>query len=90
MIPGPLTWLWLGKGDAYSQGASDPAKLALLSGLLPIYRDVLARLSQLGVHWVQIDEPILVLDLPQVWRDAFKSVYGEPVSYTHLTLPTKA
>jgi len=77
VIPGPLTWLWLGKGDAYSQGASDPAKLALFSGLLPVYRDVLARLSQLGVHWVQIDEPILVLDLPQVWRDAFKSVYGE-------------
>src|SRR5690606_42111958 len=23
VIPGPLTWLWLGKGDAYAGGAGD-------------------------------------------------------------------
>lgn len=77
VIPGPLTWLWLGKGDAFVQGASDDAKLKLLEGLLPVYTEVLARLAKLGVQWVQIDEPILVLDLPQAWQDAFKAVYAQ-------------
>lgn len=76
VIPGPLTWLWLGKGDAFGGGAGDVAKLDLLSALLPVYQEVLARLAEQGVTWVQIDEPILVLDLPQAWRDAFKSVYA--------------
>jgi 5-methyltetrahydropteroyltriglutamate--homocysteine methyltransferase len=76
VIPGPLTWLWLGKGDAFGGGAGDVAKLDLLSALVPVYQEVLARLAEQGVTWVQIDEPILVLDLPQAWRDAFKSVYA--------------
>ena len=75
VIPGPLTWLWLGKGDAYAEGAADPAKLALLENLLPVYEQVLQRLAQQGVQWVQIDEPALVLDLPQAWRDAYAVVY---------------
>jgi len=76
VIPGPLTWLWQGKGDAYAGGASDAAKLQLLDALLPVYAEVLARLARLGVEWVQIDEPILVLDLPQAWRDAFRIAYA--------------
>ncbi|MDQ2184449.1 5-methyltetrahydropteroyltriglutamate--homocysteine S-methyltransferase [Alcaligenaceae bacterium A4P071] len=77
VIPGPLTWLWLGKGDAFSGGASDAGKLDLLTALVPVYKQVLARLAEQGITWVQIDEPILVLDLPQSWRDGFKSVYAE-------------
>ncbi|KAA0911698.1 5-methyltetrahydropteroyltriglutamate--homocysteine S-methyltransferase [Pusillimonas sp. ANT_WB101] len=75
VIPGPLTWLWLGKGDAFAQGAGDPAKLALLDNLLPVYAEVLERLHTLGVEWVQIDEPILVQDLPDAWKQAFGRVY---------------
>lgn len=75
VIPGPLTWLWLGKGDAFAQGAGDPAKLALLDNLLPVYAEVLERLHALGVEWVQIDEPILVQDLPDAWKQAFGHVY---------------
>lgn len=75
VILGPLTWLWLGKGDAYAGGAGDAGKLALLPALLPVYAQVLRQLATLGVQWVQIDEPILALDLPQVWRDAFRTVY---------------
>ncbi|CAM4015213.1 5-methyltetrahydropteroyltriglutamate--homocysteine S-methyltransferase [Bordetella tumbae] len=76
VIPGPLTWLWLGKGDAFTDGTGDAAKLQLLDALLPVYAEVLARLAQQGVQWVQIDEPILVLDLPQAWRDAYRTVYA--------------
>lgn len=76
VIPGPLTWLWLGKGDAYGEGAGDPAKLALLDNLLPVYEEVLTRLAAQGVDWVQVDEPILALELPQAWRAALAGVYG--------------
>jgi len=75
VIPGPLTWLWLGKGEAYPEGAGDAGKLALLPKLLPVYLEVLTRLKAQGVTWVQIDEPILALDLPQAWRDAFAQAY---------------
>ncbi|WP_368642959.1 5-methyltetrahydropteroyltriglutamate--homocysteine S-methyltransferase [Castellaniella ginsengisoli] len=76
VIPGPLTWLWLGKGDAYAGGADDAAKLELLPGLLAVYEQVLQRLAAQGVEWVQIDEPILVLDLPPAWREALAGVYA--------------
>ncbi|MDX3904507.1 MAG: 5-methyltetrahydropteroyltriglutamate--homocysteine S-methyltransferase [Pigmentiphaga sp.] len=74
VIPGPLTWLWLGKGEAY-RAAGDASKLELLEALLPVYEEILARLGAAGVQWVQIDEPILVLDLPGSWREAYARVY---------------
>ncbi|TCT04076.1 5-methyltetrahydropteroyltriglutamate--homocysteine S-methyltransferase [Paralcaligenes ureilyticus] len=76
VIPGPLSWLWLGKGDAFSTGAGDVGKLTLLKNLLPVYKEVLARFKAMGVQWVQIDEPILTLDLPAQWREAFAQVYA--------------
>ena len=82
VIPGPLTWLWLGKGDAF-EGPGSVAKLELVDALLPVYLEVLQRFGAQGVEWVQIDEPILALDLPQAWRDAYARVYaaltGAPV-----------
>ena len=75
VIPGPLTWLWFGKGEDFSQGASDIRKLTLLDSLLPVYEAVLERLSKQQVGWVQIDEQILTLDLTPEWRQAFHSVY---------------
>ncbi|MCH8543026.1 MAG: 5-methyltetrahydropteroyltriglutamate--homocysteine S-methyltransferase [Alcanivorax sp.] len=76
VIPGPLTWLYLGKGDAYD-GAADAAKLDLLARLIPVYRQVLQRFAGQGVTWVQIDEPILTLDLPDAWQRAFVRVYEQ-------------
>jgi 5-methyltetrahydropteroyltriglutamate--homocysteine methyltransferase len=76
VIPGPLTWLWLGKGEAFD-GADDASKLTLLDNLIPVYREVLERLDDQGVDWVQIDEPILVLDLPEAWQRAFIRTYEQ-------------
>jgi len=76
VIPGPLTWLWLGKGDAFRDGPGDEAKLALLDALLPVYEQVLARLAAQGVEWVQIDEPVLALDLSDAWVQALDRVYS--------------
>ena len=70
VLIGPLTYLWLGKakGEAFD-------KLDLLERLLPIYGEILGRLAAQGVQWVQIDEPILGLDLPQDWKNAFERAY---------------
>lgn len=70
VLPGPLTWLWLGK----TRGG-DFDKLDLLDGLISVYGKLLQRLKEQGVEWVQIDEPILALDLPQAWQNAFESTY---------------
>ncbi|GEO80705.1 5-methyltetrahydropteroyltriglutamate--homocysteine S-methyltransferase [Pararhodospirillum oryzae] len=71
VLVGPLTWLWLGrvKGVAFD-------RLELLSRLLPVYHAILERLAALGVAWVQLDEPILGLDLPEAWRQAFVPTYN--------------
>lgn len=76
VIPGVLTYLWLSKGEAFG-AAEDEAKLRLVPGLVAIYKEILARFAALGIQWVQIDEPALVLDLPQTWREAYATVYRE-------------
>ncbi|TDF81675.1 5-methyltetrahydropteroyltriglutamate--homocysteine S-methyltransferase [Pseudomonas sp. H9] len=70
VLIGPLTYLWLGK----TKGAEFD-KLDLLERLLPVYGEILSRLARQGVEWVQIDEPILGLDLPQAWKNAFERAY---------------
>lgn len=71
VLIGPLTYLWLGK----AKGAEFD-RLDLLDRLLPLYGQILRRLAGQGVEWVQIDEPILVLDLPQAWKNAFERAYN--------------
>ena len=70
VLVGPLSFLWLGK-----EKAAGFDRLELLDRLLPVYAQILARLRALGVEWVQIDEPILALDLPAEWRTAFERAY---------------
>ncbi len=72
VILGPLSYLWLGK-----EKAPDFDRLDLLENLLPAYQTLLAQLAEVGAEWVQIDEPILVLDLPQAWRQAFERAYHQ-------------
>lgn len=72
VLIGPLTYLYLGK-------EKEPAfnRLSLLPRLLPVYQEVLARLKDQGIEWVQIDEPALVLDLPPEWLAALSGVYKQ-------------
>ncbi len=74
VLVGPLTYLWLGKLKGEDAERFD--KLELLERLLPVYGEVLDRLAAQGVEWVQIDEPILALDLPQEWKNAFERAYN--------------
>ena len=71
VVIGPLTYLWLGKTKG-----SEFDKLDLVDRLLPLYDQIFNRLAAQGVEWVQIDEPILVLDLPQEWKNAYERVYN--------------
>jgi 5-methyltetrahydropteroyltriglutamate--homocysteine methyltransferase len=69
VIIGPVTYLWLGK----SKDSTD--RLSLLDDLLPVYGQLLQRLAEEGVEWVQIDEPILVTELDTEWRHALNTAY---------------
>ncbi|HET7635353.1 MAG TPA: 5-methyltetrahydropteroyltriglutamate--homocysteine S-methyltransferase [Burkholderiales bacterium] len=72
VLLGPLSYLYLGK-----ETAPGFDRLDLLPRLLPVYREIVARIGAMGVEWVQIDEPILALDLPPRWTGAFATTYGE-------------
>jgi len=74
VLVGPLTYLWLGKLKGEDAEGFD--KLELLERLLPVYGEVLDRLAAQGVEWVQVDEPILALDLLQDWKNAFERAYN--------------
>ncbi|MDP9141596.1 MAG: 5-methyltetrahydropteroyltriglutamate--homocysteine S-methyltransferase [Pseudomonadota bacterium] len=71
VLPGPLTWLWL----ASAEDGFD--KLSLLSPLLNVYYAAVGELKRRGVQWLQLDEPILALDLPEDWLIAYETVYRE-------------
>lgn len=83
VVIGPITYLWLGKvkGPTFD-------RLSLLKDLLPAYQEILSRLAEKGVEWVQIDEPALVLDLPIKWQQAYQEVYQALTGKTNLLLTT--
>ncbi len=72
VLLGPLSFLWQGKSKEESFD-----RFSLRESLLPVYESILARLKAQGVEWVQIDEPILGLDLPDHWRHAFEPAYWQ-------------
>ncbi|MCH8622663.1 5-methyltetrahydropteroyltriglutamate--homocysteine S-methyltransferase [Undibacterium sp. TS12] len=70
-LVGPLSLLYLGK---IKSGLRH--KLDLLPKIIPAYQKLLARLREQDVPWVQIDEPILALDLDSAWLNAFVLAYN--------------
>ncbi len=71
VLLGPVTFLKLAK-------TQDPdfQPLSLLSALIPVYAEVMQRLTQAGADWVQIDEPCLALDLTEFERGELRRAYG--------------
>lgn len=70
VLLGPISYLWLGK----CKGAEFD-RLSLLDDLVVVYGEILNRLKAMGVDWLQIDEPILVLDLSSEWQKAITASY---------------
>ncbi|MFC3396874.1 5-methyltetrahydropteroyltriglutamate--homocysteine S-methyltransferase [Brenneria rubrifaciens] len=83
VLLGPVTYLWLGKvkGEQFD-------RLSLLQDILPVYQQVLTELAERGIEWVQIDEPALVLELPEEWLAAFKPAYDALQGQVKLLLTT--
>src|SRR5438128_12517842 len=57
------------------EGGGSTVQLKLLERLVPVYEEVLKLLQKAGADWVQIDEPCLVLDLPEEAHSAFHTAY---------------
>lgn len=70
VLLGPVSFLWLAK-----EKQSTFNKLTLLPKLLSVYQAIFERLEKENITWVQIDEPILALDLQQSWLQAFRQAY---------------
>jgi len=78
VLVGPITYLLLSvvKSSAIEKNTSESEdKLALLPALLARYQHVLNQLSAAGVEWLQIDEPVLGLELDSQWQQAFSLAY---------------
>ncbi|QXP45014.1 5-methyltetrahydropteroyltriglutamate--homocysteine S-methyltransferase [Shewanella eurypsychrophilus] len=70
VLLGPVSYLFLSKAVG-----SDFDKLSLLPKLIKTYAELLARFSEQGVEWVQLEEPILALELEADWQAAITSTY---------------
>lgn len=70
VLVGPVSFLLLGK---MKDGANP---LSLLEKILPVYAEIIAKLTSLGAQWIQIDEPALALDLNDEQRKAFTKAYA--------------
>lgn len=75
VILGPVSFLILGKAVKGSPLGFKP--ISLLHKLLPLYKTILTELKNAGAEWVQIDEPILVLDSSAYLDKVFSSAYTE-------------
>ena len=70
-IIGPYTFLVLAD---YKSGAT---KDTVLSDVIVAFQTLLKELNQLGVEWLQIEEPALVLDQTEEEKKLFVSIYEE-------------
>ncbi len=77
VILGPVSFLLLSKSvDSGEPGLVAPADpLARLDDLIPLYVRLLELLAQAGAEWVQLDEPVLVLDRTPAELTAVQSCY---------------
>jgi len=69
VLLGPVSLLYLSK-------SKDVNKLDLLEPLAQQYAHLLRELQHKKIEWVQIDEPILALDLDETWLKAFTKAYA--------------
>jgi 5-methyltetrahydropteroyltriglutamate--homocysteine methyltransferase len=70
VIIGPVSYLLLGKEK--QEGFH---RIELIGKLLPVYFDILQKLQDENVEYVQFDEPFLALNLTEIERAALVHVY---------------
>ena len=77
VILGPVSWLYLSdlKTPEQEKGKIAFDRLRLLPAITEVYVQLLDKLDAAGINWVQVDEPILALNLENDWRGAFETTY---------------
>lgn len=75
VLLGPVSYLLCGK--VRGEDAATLRPLDLLEKLLPVYAQILERLAELGAEWVQLDEPVLSLDLDAGQQQALTTAYTQ-------------
>ncbi|KAJ2074065.1 methionine-synthesizing 5- methyltetrahydropteroyltriglutamate--homocysteine methyltransferase, partial [Coemansia sp. S155-1] len=74
VVLGPVSLLALSK----TAKGSSTKPLDHLASLLPVYVELFGQLAAAGAEWVQVDEPVLSLDLDAaVYQPAFAQAYAE-------------
>ena len=79
VIIGPYTLLKLGRF------LNETKTCDYVSSLINVYQQVIARLSEKGVDWLQIDEPALSFDVDPVEKSLFDDLYDGILSRKHST-----
>lgn len=72
VLIGPVTYLLLGK-----EKEAGFHRIDLIDKLLPVYFEILQKLENENVEWIQFDEPFLALNLTDKERNAITYVYNE-------------
>ncbi|MFN6945603.1 MAG: 5-methyltetrahydropteroyltriglutamate--homocysteine S-methyltransferase, partial [Cytophagaceae bacterium] len=72
VLIGPVSYLLLGKEK--EEGFH---RIELIDRLLPVYIEILDKLQEYGVQWVQFDEPFLVMNLSQEEKKAYHLAYNQ-------------
>ncbi|TFY83949.1 hypothetical protein EWM64_g72 [Hericium alpestre] len=75
VVLGPVSFLVLGKPTKDAKLGFQ--SVSLLPKILPVYKQLLADLKAAGAEWVQVDEPILVLDKAATLEKEFTLAYSE-------------
>ncbi len=70
VLIGPLTYLSLGKAREAGFDA-----FRLLGKLIEVYEEILEKLAARGAEWVQLDEPVLAMDIPAGRLEGLHEVY---------------
>lgn len=70
VLLGPISYLLLGK-----EKETDFNRIDLIDKLLPVYEEILSKLTEAGAQYVQIDEPYLALDIADSTRTLYASVF---------------
>lgn len=70
VLLGPVSYLLLGK-----EKEAGFERVDLIKKLVPVYVEIINRLRQQGVKWIQLDEPCLALDLSKKEKEAFEYAY---------------
>ncbi|AWL09443.1 5-methyltetrahydropteroyltriglutamate--homocysteine S-methyltransferase [Aquirufa nivalisilvae] len=72
VLLGPVSYLLLGK-----EKEAGFHRISLIENLLPIYFEILNKLVEVGVNYVQFDEPCLSLNLNKFEQEAISTTYQE-------------